>query len=514
MECRVLQQNARSAVLELVGEDRYETRAYELWVNGRFLREDQKMVTIINGLKPDTSYQILFQWKDGDKAEVNIHTKPEYVTLNVKKFGARGDGKTDDTGSIQAAILCCPEYGRVFVPAGIYRIRNLFLKSNLVLDLGKGAVLQAFQGREDYPVLPGIIQSYDKKEDYNLGSWEGNPLDTMASILTGISLEHVLICGEGTIDGGGDFETWWVSNINRIPPYRPRVIFLNRCRNVVIQGITIQNSPSWNIHPYFSENIRIYGITLKSPDHSHNTDGIDPESCSNVEIAGVHFSVGDDCIAIKSGKIYMGKRYRQPSENIVIRQCLMERGHGAVTIGSEIAGGVRQVMVSQCVFSNTDRGLRIKTRRGRGKDSIVDEINFSRITMDGVKSPFIVNSFYYCDPDGKSDYVATQEPVAVDERTPEIRNLSFSEITCKNAHHTGISIYGLPEKKIESVSMKNILITYHQDAKEGKAAMMRECSPTRRQGIFVRNVKKLILQNVEVLGAEKEFQYEAVEEIQ
>lgn len=513
MKSKVLQQNARSVVLELLLEDRYETRPYELWVNGEFLRNDRKMVTIINHLKPDTQYRILFKWDENEIIEAEVRTKPEYVTLNVRKFGARGDGIFDDTAAIQAAIMCCPPEGRVFVPAGTYRIRNLFLKSGLTLELGKGALLQAFQERNEYPVLPGIIKSYDNREDYNLGTWEGNPLDTMASIITGISVENVTICGEGTIDGGGDFEKWWISVVNRIPPYRPRVIFLNHCRDIVIQGITIRNSPSWNIHPYFSENIRIYAITLESPDKSHNTDGIDPESCSDVDIAGVHFSVGDDCIAIKSGKIYMGRKYRQPSQRINIRQCLMERGHGAVTIGSEIAGGVREVFVSQCLFKDTDRGLRIKTRRGRGKDSIVDEINFRSITMDGVKSPFVVNCFYYCDPDGKSDYVASQEALPEDERTPEIRNLSFLDITCKNAHHTGICIYGLPEKKIESVTMKDIVITYHPEAEEGIAAMMRECKPTKKQGIFIRNVKKLVMDNVHAIGAEKEFECEAVLEL-
>ncbi|MFR3728044.1 glycoside hydrolase family 28 protein [Lacrimispora sp.] len=513
MESKVLQQNARSVVLELLLEDRYETRPYELWVNGKFLRNDRKMVVIIDHLEPDTQYRILFQWDDKETVEAEVSTSREYVTLNVRKFGARGDGICDDTGAIQAAVMCCPPNGRVFVPAGTYRIRNLFLKNGLTLELGKGALLQAFQERNEYPVLPGIIQSNENCEDYNLGTWEGNPLDAMASVITGIAVENVTICGEGTIDGGGDFEKWWISMVNRIPPYRPRVIFLNRCRNILIQGITIRNSPAWNIHPYFSENIRIYGITLESPDKSHNTDGIDPESCSDVEIAGVHFSVGDDCIAIKSGKIYMGKKYRQPSQRISIRHCLMERGHGAVTIGSEIAGGVREVRVSQCVFKDTDRGLRIKTRRGRGKDSIVDEIDFSSITMDGVKSPFVVNCFYYCDPDGKSDYVACQEALPADERTPEIRSLSFSEITCKNAHHTGICIYGLPEKKIQSVVMKDIAITYHPQAEEGIAAMMRECAPTRKQGIFIRNVKRLVMQNVHATGAEKEFECESVLEI-
>ncbi len=513
MEVTVLNKTARSVVFEIQGSDRYRTGEYEIRANGVLTGREEKMVSIINDLKPDTQYHMTLSWADGTVAEFDVKTDYEFVTLDVKKFGAKGDGKADDTAAIQAAILSCPPDSRVYVPAGTYRIRNLFLKSNITLELGKGAFLQAFQNRDEFPVFPGMTQSYDETAEYNLGTWEGNPLDTMVSIINGIYVENVVICGEGTVDGGGNFDIWWVSVINRIPPYRPRMIFLNHCKNITIQGIKIQNSPSWNVHPYFSEAIRIYGITLESPDRSHNTDGIDPESCKDVEIAGVHFSVGDDCIALKSGKIYMGRTYQQPSEHIRIRQCLMERGHGAVTIGSEIAGGVKDVLVSNCLFQDTDRGLRIKTRRGRGKDSVVDGITFDAITMKGVKSPFVVNCFYYCDPDGKSDYVATQEALPVDERTPEIRRLDFSNIVCENAHHTGICIYGLPEKKVESVKMKNITITYHPEAEEGIAAMMRECAPTSRQGIFARNVKSLSLENVHATGAKKEFEFISVDEL-
>lgn len=514
MKAAILHKTSRNAVIELLGEDRYKTRKYEITVNGEFVREDNRMVTIINGLTPDTQYHIAMMWPDGETAEVDVKTDYEFVTLDVRRFGAKGDGVADDTAAIQTAILACPPDSHVYVPAGTYRIRNLFLKSNLVLELGRGALLQAFQKREEYPVLPGVIESYDETDEYNLGSWEGNPLDTMASIITGIYVENVVICGEGTVDGGGDFEKWWVSLINRIPPYRPRMVFLNHCKNITIQGIKIQNSPSWNVHPYFSEQIRIYGIMLESPDRSHNTDGIDPESCRDVEIVGVHFSVGDDCIALKSGKIYMGRKYKRPSERIRIRQCFMERGHGAVTVGSEIAGGVKDVLVSRCLFQDTDRGLRIKTRRGRGKDSVVDGITFRNITMKGVKSPFVVNCFYFCDPDGRTDYVAAQEALPVDERTPEIRHLEFSDIVCEDAHHTGICIYGLPEKKVESVVMRNITITYHPGAKEGIAAMMRDCAPTRRQGIYAQNVKRLSLENVCVKGAEKEFEFVSIDEME
>lgn len=167
----------------------------------------------------------------------------------------------------------------------------------------------------------------------------------------------------------------------------------------------------------------------------------------NVEIVGVYFSLGDDCIAVKAGKIYMGAKYKRPCENLMIRQCCMRDGHGSVTIGSEMAGGVINLTVKDCLFINTDRGLRIKTRRGRGKDAIVDEILFDNIQMDQVMTPLVINCFYFCDPDGHIEYVRSKEALPVDERTPQIRSLVFKNIEAKNCHVAGAFFYGLPEKK-------------------------------------------------------------------
>lgn len=512
MELVVLHKTSRGAVIEILGEDPYETEPYEIWVNGSYVRRDSKMIFQVDGLLPAAAYTICLKRNNKEWSSVNLDTEEEFVTLNVRQFGAKGDGAADDTAAIQAAILSCPPKSRVYIPKGTYQIRHLFLKSDLTLEIGQEAVLQAFQKREEFPVLPGMIQSYDEESEYNLGSWEGNPLDTMVSIITGINVKNVVICGAGTIDGGGDFKRWWIGDGNKKPPYRPRMIFLNHCENVVICGVTIKNSPSWNVHTYFSENIRVYGITLESPDNSSNTDGIDPESCRNVEIAGVHFSVGDDCIALKSGKIYMGKKYKRPCEKVNIRQCFMEKGHGAITLGSEIAGGVKDVYVSKCLFKDTDRGLRIKTRRGRGKDSVVDKIVFENVRMNQVKSPFVVNCFYFCDPDGKSDYVASQSYLPADERTPVIRHLQFSNIICENAHHTGVCIYGLPEQKVESVRMKDVRISFAEEAVSGVSAMMRECKPSCRLGINARNVKELVLENVQIENALKKIEMAEIDE--
>lgn len=317
-------------------------------------------------------------------------------------------------------------------------------------------------------------------------------------------MSNVVIYGKGVIDGCADHENWWKNpKIKRIA-WRPRQIFMNHCENMVVQGIRVTNSPSWNIHPYFSKNLKFIDLEILNPKDSPNTDGLDPESCENVEIIGVYFSLGDDCIAIKSGKIYMGSKYKAPSKNLMIRQCCMRDGHGSITIGSEMAAGVLDLTVKDCLFIDTDRGLRIKTRRGRGEDAIVDNILFENIQMDQVMTPFVINSFYYCDPDGLTEYVRTKQPLPVDERTPNIKKLAFRNISCKNCHVAAAFLYGLPEQKIERVEMKNITVSYAEKTMSGVPAMMEGSIPCTKQGIYANNITSLEIENVKIEGCEGE----------
>lgn len=505
MECRALFVTARNMVLEIPEADAdYITAEYDLYVNGEKRFSETKTIISLYDLKPDTEYTIRVA-RGEDSGEIRVKTRYEYVTLNVRDFGAKGDGVQDDTAFLQAAILTAPENSRILVPAGTYRFTHLFLKSNLILDLAKGAVLQAIPDKTKLPVLPGRIESYDETGEFLPASWEGSPCNCYASILTGMYQENIVICGQGIIDGGADFDNWWnVEKRRHDPGARPKMLFLNHCKNVVMQGVTVKNSPSWNLHPFFSEHIRFLDIRIESPSNSHNTDGIDPESCSDVEIAGVYFSVGDDCIAVKSGKMYMGQTYRTPCENVVIRNCLMEKGHGAVTIGSEIAAGVDNILVKNCRFIGTDRGLRMKTRRGRGKESFLNGVTFERVRMERVKTPFVINCFYYCGADGKSEYVAAKEALPVDERTPRVGAVKIRDVVCMDCHVAGLYFYGLPESKIESVELKRVTISYAEEAREGRAAMMSGCEPSSRQGVFIRNARKVRLQDVSIIGSQGE----------
>lgn len=504
MELVLVTKTSRSVVIELTDSGKYYTKnQYDIYINDKKYMESNKVVTSIYDLKPDTDYKIMVEY-NGEQKTVQVHTDYEFVTLNVREFGAYGDGVHDDTNAIQCAIMSCPPDSRVLVPAGEYKISSIFLKSNLTLELAKDAVLSAYTEREKFPILPGVIESYDEKEEYNLGSWEGNPLDTFSAIVCGINVENVVITGQGTIEGNTSFENWWKDCKIRNIAWRPRLFFINHCSNVMMHGITVQNSPSWTIHPYFSDHLKFIDVTIKNPANSHNTDGLDPESCTDVLVLGTYISVGDDCIAVKSGKIYMAERYQVPTSNMTVRQCCMRDGHGAVTVGSEIAAGVKDVHIKDCLFMNTDRGLRVKTRRGRGKLSVLDDISFEDIDMDNVMTPFVVNSFYFCDPDGKTEYVSTKKALPVDDRTPSIKNLTFKNIKATNCHVAGTYICGLPESKIERLTFENIDFSYAEDAKSGVAAMMLGCEEGCKQGMVVSNIKELVLKNVNVVGCEGE----------
>ena len=250
------------------------------------------------------------------------------------------------------------------------------------------------------------------------------------------------------------------------------------------------------MHPYFSEDLKFIDLKLVNPKNSPNTDGCDPESCNHVEIIGVYFSVGDDCIAIKAGKIFMGRKYKKPSENFIIRNCSMNFGHGAVVLGSEMSGGIKNIAVSQCYFNQTDRGLRIKTRRGRGKDAVIDGITFENIQMNEVLTPLVVNMFYYCDPDGHSEYVYSKEKLPVDDRTPYLGKFLFKDITCENVNVAAGTFFGLPEQPIESISLENVSFSYAEHPVSGLPAMMDGLEKMSGKGLIFNYVNEVNLNNV------------------
>ena len=514
MEFKTIFISSRSLTIELINNDIVTTTPYDVYLNGELLSSNESMnVYSIYNLNPNTEYLIKII-QNGLCYEETIKTDDEYVSLNVKRFGAKGDGVSVDTSFIQAAILSCPDNGRVYFPKGEYYTGPLFLKSNITIELAEGAHLIGDIDRNNYPILPGIIFTSDEQDEYNLGSWEGNPLDCFASIITGINIENVKIIGKGIIDGNAQNSDWWTDVRTRRIAWRPRGVFLNHCKNISFQGVTVTNTPSWNLHPYFSSNLKFIDMKVQNPKISPNTDGCDPESCDNVDIIGVNFSVGDDCIAIKSGKIYMGRKYKKPSEKFNIRNCSMNFGHGAIVLGSEMSGGIKDITVSQCLFNKTDRGLRIKTRRGRGKDAIIDGITFENIKMSEVLTPLVINMFYYCDPDGHTEYVYSKEKLPVDDRTPYLGKFVFKDIDCTEVNVAAGAFFGLPEKPIDSITLENVNFHYAKDPVLGLPAMMDGLPKMKGKGFIFSYVNQVNIKNVSFDGLnDKEYEFTEVNNI-
>ena len=501
MKIKLLCKTPKTITFQIINENCfYLDEETEIYVNGEKELVTSKNINTIYNLISDKEYIIFVKNSEGESNKLKVKTEFAAFILDIREFGAVGDGKTVNTFAIQTAILSAPENSIIEIRDGNYLTGPVLLKSNITINIAGNARLTALKEREMYPILPASINKADRT--FYLGSWEGEPAACFASLFTGVSVNNVNITGEGTIDGNSDRETWWKdAKIKRIS-WRPRTIFLTDCSNINIVGINIENSPSWTLHPVFSSNLGFFDMKIRNPKDSPNTDGIDPESCKNVSIIGVKFSVGDDCIAIKSGKGKIGREIGIPSENINIENCHMEFGHGGVVIGSEMSGGIKNVNIKNCLFENTDRGLGIKTRRGRG--GIIDGIHAENIVMDKVLTPFVINEFYYCDSDGKTEYVWNKDKLEITEETPVIKNITFKNMVCKNSEVCAGFMYGLPERKIERVVLENLTIDFAEDPRRDIPAMMDFIDSQSRGGFYFNNIKDLEIKNLTVKNAEGE----------
>lgn len=392
--------------------------------------------------------------------------------VDMLKAGAKANGKALNTKLINSTIdrLNRVGGGTLFFPAGTYLTGSIHLKSNITLELEAGAILLFSDNFDDY--LPFVEVRH-----------EGVMMKSFQPLIYAVDAENITIKGEGTLDGQG--KKWWMEffrvmidlkdngmrDINKYQPmwdaqndttaiyaemnkdyvstlqrrfFRPPFIQPVRCKKVKIEGVKIVNSPFWTVNPEFCDNVTIKGITIDNVP-SPNTDGINPESCRNVHISDCHISVGDDCITIKSGRDAQARRLGVPCENITITNCTMLAGHGGVVIGSEMSGSVCKVTISNCVFDGTDRGIRIKSTRGRG--GVVEDIRVSNIVMSNIKQEAVVLNLKY-----------SQMPAeAKSERTPIFRNVHISGMTVTGVK-TPIKIVGLEEAPISDIVLRDIHI--------------------------------------------------------
>ena len=357
---------------------------------------------------------------------------------DARKYGAKADGVTKDTKAIQAAIDDCSKVktgGTVTLSGGTFLSAPIVLKDNVTLEIAKGAMLLGSPDHDDYPQLE-VFRAAGRQ-----------------SLVSADHARNIAITGGGTIDGNG--ASWWTearstpgSGIVGVGVFRPRLVVFNYCQHIRMEGITVQNSPSWQIVPYYSDDIVIRNIKVLAPYPSPNTDAIDPFSSSNMVIDHVYADTGDDNIAIKSGEIN-SPGPDSPSRNITITDCDFEHGHG-LSIGSEIAGGVQNVHAERIHFKGTDQGIRIKSARDRGND--VSNLSFKDLTMEGVKTAILITEYYpHPAPDG--DVPA----VPVGRLTPKFHDFSIENVMATGSDSAG-TIVGLPESPVLGLSMKNVHI--------------------------------------------------------
>ena len=448
---------------------------------------------------------------------------PAY-TVSLTDFGAVGDGVTLNTDAFAQAMqhLADKGGGHLIVPEGLWLTGPIGILSGCDLHLEDNAVVIFSPERSLYPIINTVFEGLDTRR--------------CESPIHADGATNISITGTGVFDGNGDAwrmvkkskmasgewsrllasggvlsddgQTWYpdegflkasrMSNMN-VPSselseqqweeiksfLRPNLVQLRNCENVLLEGVTFQNSPCWNVHPLLCKNLIVNRVNIRNPWYSQNGDAIDVDSCENVLIINSIFDAGDDGICIKSGKDADGRRRARPCKNLIVDNCTVFHGHGGFTVGSEMSGGVENIKVSNCRFLGTDVGLRFKSTRGRG--GVVRGIHIDHIYMKDILAEGVLFDLFY---GGKSavDAAADGSPIVdeparpVDETTPAFRDIYISEVYCNGAERA-MFFNGLPEMPVT-----NINIT--------------DCTMTARTGIDLRNSEDITFRNVRCFPAE------------
>ncbi len=442
------------------------------------------------------------------------------AVFNVLDYGAVPDGKTKNTAAIAKAIAACAEVGggTILFPAGKYLTGSVMPESNQTLHFEAGSELLYSGDPADSPIVAS--------------RWECTNVFTHASLIYADGKHNIAITGRGTLNGQG-WNWWWRSNSRgrKSPPgedaaanqvawraiyqrieagekltaadftqaakfLRPSLVGLYNCKNVLVADVTLFKSPMWMLHPVYCDDVVVRGVRFVSADpegqpspegEGPNGDGIDIDSSRNVRISDCFFNTSDDCIVIKSGRDNDGLRTNRPTEFVTITNCVMYQGHGAVVIGSETSGGIRNITASNCVSVGTDCGIRIKSMRGRG--GVLENFRFDNwVIEDAKKQAFEINTRY--NPAPEAPFGKT---------TPIFKNFSYSNITIKNAAQIA-KIVGLPEKAIEELRFTDINATgkigFIVDQATDVELHHVRIAATSGSPIFVENSSNLVLDDV------------------
>jgi polygalacturonase len=366
-------------------------------------------------------------------------------TFDVTKYGAVGDNAKDNTEAFKSAIAACTNAGggRVIVPAGEFVTGAIELKSRVDLHLDSKATIRFTRDQSKYPMV--------------FTRWEGMELMNFSPFIYAFEQRDIAITGDGTIDGNCDCEHWWpwkgrtncgwkkgdpdqdadrnnlLAMIERGVPVnervfgpghylRPQFIQPYRSQNVLIEGVKLLNAPMWQVHPVLCTNVTIKDLYVQVSSLGPNTDGCDPESCKDVLITNCYFDTGDDCIAIKAGRNADGRRLHTPSENIVIQKCRMKNGHGGITIGSEISGGVRNVFAEDCTLDSPELDFAVRLKNNAMRGGLLENIYVRNLDVGQVAKAAVTIDFYY-------------EEGEAGKFTPIVRNVVIQNMKMKKAEH-------------------------------------------------------------------------------
>lgn len=441
------------------------------------------------------------------------------AVMSLRDFGGVGDGETLNTEAFAKAIKAASEAGggKLVVPPGIWLTGPIRLCSNLELHLERGALVKFSGDFRLYPLT--VIDMKGEKE-----------VDSTSPIF-GKSLENVAITGDGVFDGHGDAwrplkkgklsdadwkqliksggvlnekgDTWWPSqgamageklveglreknslNLEDYEPahqfLRPKMLRLIGCKRVLIEGVTFQNPPSWTMNPALCEDVAIRKVEVRNSPDAQNSDALDLESCRRAIISDCTFDAGDDGICIKSGKDAAGRRIGVPTEDVLVKDCVVYHAHGGFTIGSEMSGGVRNMLVTNCLFMGTETGLRFKSTRGRG--GVVENIFITDIRMTDIPGDAINFNMYYGGKSPLEETGATETDVRpVNEGTPQFRDIHIRSVICRGAKRA-VVLEGLPEMPIRDITLDDVSITS-------------------QQGVFVTDAEGVKFENVRVKNA-------------
>jgi polygalacturonase len=455
----------------------------------------------INSNAQTTSNKNDISWETAEEILSRIK-EPSFPDKDfvITDYGAVEGGQHDCTGAISKAVDDCNKSGggRVVIPKGIYLTGAVHLKSNVNLHLVKGATLQFKTDPEAY--LPVVYTR-----------WEGIECMNYSALIYAFKQKNIAVTGEGILDGAASEENWWgwtrreegkqpvaaadVKVLNEqsekgIPVeqrifgkghfLRPNFFQPYRCENVMIEGVTVHRSPMWEINPVLSKNVIVRGLTINT--HGPNNDGCDPEACNDVLIEKCLFDAGDDCIAIKAGRNDDGRRVGIPSQNLIIRNCTMKDGHAGVAIGSEIAGGCKNVFIEDCRMNspNLERALRLKSNAKRG--GIIENIFMRNITIGQVAEALLTIDFLYEEgPNGK--FPSTAKNIYIENVTakeiPRIFFINgFKAATIDNIHVSDCKLYGLKAPEVIEYAGKIVL----DNVMAEPAEKVRSMSSRRRTG--------------------------------